>query len=114
MSHSISGGDCMPYSGCAKYRKPASPAVTSAEPSHSRRPTLNPNQVASTATRNTSSVVSTGWTSDSRPRCRAVAWSRNDTIIRAKPSSQTGLRRACKIRLSRSVALSGAFSTPMR
>jgi hypothetical protein len=72
-------------------------------PVHSRPPILNPNQATSTMTRKTSSVVRIGWTSDSRPRCRATAWSRNEMIINANPASQMPRRTAYVIRLNRSV-----------
>jgi len=54
----------------------------------------NPNQRARIMTRNTSSVVRIGWTWERRPKCRATAWSRNETIIRANPSSQIRRRSA--------------------
>ena len=94
MSHSHSGGDSVPSTGSAKDRNPARPAVTATTPVHSRLPILNPNQATSTMTRNTSSVVRIGWTSDSRPRCRATAWSRNEMIISANPASQIPRRTA--------------------
>src|SRR5262249_52645440 len=114
MIHCNSDGVSVPYSGLAKYRKPASPRVTASDPSSSRRVIANPNQRARITTRNTSSVVRIGWTWDSRPKCRATACSRNETIIRANPSSQIRRRSAKTSRLSRSVESAGARSTPMR
>ncbi len=61
-THRHSGGGSMPYWGWAKYRNPASPAVTPTDPIHSRRPIRKPNQKARMAARNTSSVVRIGWT----------------------------------------------------
>jgi hypothetical protein len=112
--HAHGGGVSVPSTGSAKYRKPARPPVRQMAPIHSRRPMENPNQAASTTTRNTSSVTRIGWTSDNRPRCRATAWSRNEMIIRPKPASQILRCSAYRIRLNRSVVSAGASSMPLR
>ena len=88
--------------------------MTAIAPIHSRRPILNRNQIARMAARKTSSVVRIGCTSESLPMCRAMACSTNDTIISAKPSSQTPRRSAYFSRLSRIAASAGAFCTPSR
>jgi hypothetical protein len=113
-AHFHPGGGVMPYSGSAKYKKPDRPAATAIAPIHSRPPILNLNQIARIAARNTSSVVRIGWTCESLPTCRATAWSRKETIISAKPSSQTPRRRACLSRLSLSADSAGAVCTASR
>ncbi len=59
-------------------------------------------------------MVSTGWTTLSSPKRRAVACSPNSTSMRPKPTSQTTRLMAWDIRLRRNVLDSGADSTPMR
>ena len=81
-------GDRLPSSGWAQYKKPERPPTAASEPSHSRRPTEKPNQTESTITRKTNSRVRMGCTCERRPKCRAMAWSMKETIIRAKPRSQ--------------------------
>ncbi len=66
------------------------------------------------ATRNNSSMVRMGWTTDSRPMCSAKDCSRKEQIMKPKPKSQTPRRMAWAMRLSRIVDSSGASSTPMR
>ena len=55
-----------------------------------------------------------GCTSESCPKCSAIAWSRNEKIIRANPPSQTARRNAWVRRPRVSVESAGASSTPMR
>jgi hypothetical protein len=74
----------------------------------------NRNQVASSTTRNSNSVVRMGWTWLRSPRCRATACMRNEATMKAKPSSHTPRLRAWVSRLSLSVDSSGASSTPIR
>ena len=59
-------------------------------------------------------MVKMGWTTESRPMCRAKACSKKEQTMKANPSSQTPRRMACAIRLRRMVDSSGASSTPMR
>jgi hypothetical protein len=103
-----------PFSGWAQYRKPARPPTAASEPSHSRDPTVKPNQMESTATRKTNSSVKMGCTCESRPKCRATAWRMKETIISANPRSQTPRRTAYVIKLSFSAFSAGASSTPIR
>ncbi len=57
--------------------------------------------------RNNSSVVSTGWTTLSSPKRRAVACRPKKTSMSANPISQTPRRMAWVMRLRRSVVESG-------
>src|SRR3984893_19035690 len=75
MIHCHGGVVTLPYSGLAKYRKPARPPETATTPSSSRRVIANPNQTARITTRKTSSVVRIGWTWERRPKERATDWS---------------------------------------
>ena len=63
--HSHEAGGAVPERGSAKTRKPASPAPAASAPRYSREPTLKRNQTARTNTKNSSSRVRTGWTSES-------------------------------------------------
>ena len=58
-------------------------------------------------------MVSTGWTTLSWPRRRAVACRPNSTSISANPTSQIRRRTAWAIRLNRRAADEGADSTPI-
>ena len=90
------GGWCrIALLGWAKYKNPARPPAVAITPSHSVRPTANRNQIPSTMTKKISSVVKMGWTTESRPRCRAMAWSRNEATMRTNPNSQTPATAAC-------------------
>ncbi len=66
------------------------------------------------SSRNTSSVVSTGWTTLNSPNRSAVAWRANTTSISAKPINQMPRFRAWAMRLHRMVVEAGAVSTPIR
>ena len=66
------------------------------------------------ATRNSSSMVKMGCTTESRPMCSANDCNKKEQIMKPKPMSQTPRRMAWAIRLSRMVDSSGASSTPMR
>ena len=46
------------------------------------------------ATRNSSSMVRMGWTTDSRPMCSANDCNRKEQIMKPKPRSQTPRRMA--------------------
>ncbi len=59
-------------------------------------------------------MVSTGWTTLSSPKRRAVACSPKVTSMRPKPTIQMTRLMAYDIRLRRIVVDSGASSTPMR
>ena len=65
-------------------------------------------------TKNRSSMVRIGWTTERRPMCNAKACNKKAQIMNPKPRSQTPRRMAWAIRLRRMVDSAGASSTPMR
>ena len=107
-------GTSFPPPGSAKKRKPESPKAMAPAPIHSRMEMEKRKYVPRMTTRNSSSMVRIGWTTESRPMCSAKACNKNAQIMKPKPSSHTPRRMACAIRLRRMVDSSGASSTPMR
>ena len=107
-------GTSSPPPGAAKTRKPESPKAMAEAPIHSRTEMEKRKYVPRMATRNSSSMVRMGWTTESRPMCSAKACNRKEQIMKPKPRSQTPRRMAWAMRLSRMVDSSGASSTPMR
>ena len=65
-------------------------------------------------TRNSSSMVRIGCTTERRPMCNANACSKNAQTMNPKPNSHTPRRMAWAMRLRRMVDSAGASSTPMR
>src|SRR5579863_8515550 len=96
-AQAVPSGCPLPTAGLAAAQNPASPITMAAMPSTSRHPTRRRNPTTKMATRNTSSVVSTGCTTLSCPKCSAVAWNPNVQSISRNPISQPRLRTACRI-----------------
>ena len=107
-------GTSSPPPGAAKKRKPERPKAMAATPTHSRTEMEKRKYVPRIATRNSSSMVRIGWTTESRPMCSAKDCRRKEQIMKPKPRIQTPRRMAWAIRLSRMVDSLGASSTPMR
>ena len=85
-----------------------------AAPTHSRTEMEKWNAVPRMATRNKSSMVRIGWTTDRLPRCSATDCNKKERTMKPNPNSHTPRRSAWAIRLSRMVDSRGASSTPMR
>ena len=103
-----------PPPGAAKKRNPESPNAMAEAPIHSCAEMEKRKYVPRMATRNRSSIVRIGCTTERRPMCSAKDCKRNEQIMKPKPRSQTPRRMAWAMRLSRIVDSSGASSTPMR
>ena len=64
------------------------------------------------ATRNSSSMVRIGWTTESRPMCSANDCNKKEQIMKPNPISHTPRRMAWAIRLSRMVDSSRGVLDP--
>ena len=72
--------------------KTASPAQVAAAPAHAAQTTAWRIHTRRSTSAMTSSVTSSGWTTESWPSCRAKAWNANAPTWAADPASHRGLR----------------------
>ena len=91
-SHSaVSGAGCPPV-GSATVRNTASATQTTSTAAHAAPATSWPIHTRRNTSTKASSVTRTGWTTDSRPLCRASAWKTNDPTAATAPASHSGCR----------------------